>query len=115
MPGAANVFAPPPMIAPPAITTAPPSVPVSDSTGGIPDPATFVSDLANRLTAEIHKAVQGQDEVISAALVCLLTGGHGLFEGVPGTAKTLLMRSIAAACSAEFKRIQFTPDLMPSD
>ncbi len=79
------------------------------------DPATFVSELATKLNREVHKAIQGQEEVVTAALVCLLTGGHGLFEGVPGTAKTLLVRSIAAACSAEFKRIQFTPDLMPSD
>ncbi|MBC8140832.1 MAG: MoxR family ATPase [Armatimonadetes bacterium] len=113
--GSANGFVPPPVVAPTPVVPVFVASPVSDSTGGIPDPATFVSNLANRLTAEIHKAVQGQDEVISAALVCLLTGGHGLFEGVPGTAKTLLMRSIAAACSAEFKRIQFTPDLMPSD
>ena len=79
------------------------------------DPATFVADLATRISREIHKAIQGQDDIVNAAIVCLLTGGHGLFEGVPGTAKTLLVRSLAAACSAEFKRIQFTPDLMPSD
>ena len=84
-------------------------------TTSISDPATFVSELAQKLTREIHKAIQGQEEVIEAALVCLLTGGHGLFEGVPGTAKTLLVRSISAACRADFKRIQFTPDLMPSD
>jgi MoxR-like ATPase len=77
--------------------------------------AAFVADLASRITVEIHKAVRGQDEVIEAALVALLAGGHALFEGVPGTAKTLLVRSLAAACQAEFRRIQFTPDLMPSD
>ena len=76
---------------------------------------TFVASLAERLTAEVHKAVQGQDAVVEAALVALLAGGHALFEGVPGTAKTLLVRSLSAACQAEFKRIQFTPDLMPSD
>lgn len=79
------------------------------------DPSEFVAELAERLTAEVHKAVRGQEEVVEAALVALLTGGHALFEGVPGTAKTLLVRSISAACSAGFKRIQFTPDLMPSD
>ena len=87
----------------------------SETINAVPDPATFVSELAGKLSREVHKAIQGQEETVNAALVCLLTGGHGLFEGVPGTAKTLLVRSIAAACSAEFKRIQFTPDLMPSD
>jgi MoxR-like ATPase len=79
------------------------------------DPSVFVADLAERLTDQIHKAVQGQEDVVEAALVALLAGGHALFEGVPGTAKTLLVRALSAACSAEFKRIQFTPDLMPSD
>ena len=79
------------------------------------DAAVFVSNLAERIGIEVHKAVCGQDEVLEAALVALLCGGHALFEGVPGTAKTLLARSIAAACQADFKRIQFTPDLMPSD
>jgi len=79
------------------------------------DPATFVSGLAERLAAEVHKAVQGQEEVVEAALVALFAGGHALFEGNPGTAKTLLVRALAAASQAEFKRIQFTPDLMPSD
>jgi MoxR-like ATPase len=79
------------------------------------DPATFVAGLAERLAAEVHKAVQGQEEVVEAALVALLAGGHALFEGNPGTAKTLLVRALAAASQAEFKRIQFTPDLMPSD
>ena len=79
------------------------------------DAATFVSGLADRITREVHKAVCGQDEVIEAAVVALLCGGHALLEGVPGTAKTLIARSIAASCQAEFKRIQFTPDLMPSD
>lgn len=71
--------------------------------------------VAERVRAEIAKAVRGQEAVIEAALVALLAGGHALFEGVPGTAKTLLVRALAAACQAEFKRIQFTPDLMPSD
>ena len=79
------------------------------------DAATFVSGLAERLQNEIHKAIQGQEAVVEIALAALLTGGHALFEGVPGTAKTLLVRTLAMACRAEFKRIQFTPDLMPSD
>jgi MoxR-like ATPase len=84
-------------------------------TGPSDEASAFVASLAERLKGEIHKAVRGQDEVIEAALIALLAGGHALFEGVPGTAKTLLVRSLAASCQAEFKRIQFTPDLMPSD
>jgi MoxR-like ATPase len=79
------------------------------------DAASFVARLADRIGAEVHKAIQGQEDVVEAALVALLAGGHALFEGVPGTAKTLLVRTIAQACQAQFKRIQFTPDLMPSD
>ena len=94
--------------------TAPP--PVHDDTEeAFLDPASFVFQLAERVGGEIRKAVRGQDAVIDAALVALIAGGHALFEGVPGTAKTLLVRSLSAACRAEFKRVQFTPDLMPSD
>lgn len=92
-----------------------PHVPTPKEVEGDERAAAFVSDLGARVSGEIHKAVKGQDEVIEAALVALIAGGHALFEGVPGTAKTLLVRSLAAACSAQFKRIQFTPDLMPSD
>ncbi len=94
---------------------APPSAPSTQADDLDVDPASFVSKLAERVGAEVHKAIQGQEEVVEAALVALLAGGHALFEGVPGTAKTLLVRSLAMACQAEFKRIQFTPDLMPSD
>ncbi len=67
------------------------------------------------LRAEIGKAVVGQDAVVSGLLVALLCRGHVLLEGVPGTAKTLLVRTLAAALRLEFKRVQFTPDLMPGD
>lgn len=77
--------------------------------------AEFVAGLAERISREVAKSVKGQEQVVETALVALLAGGHALFEGVPGTAKTLLARSIAASCAADFKRIQFTPDLMPSD
>jgi MoxR-like ATPase len=64
---------------------------------------------------EVGKAVVGQDAAVSGLLVALLCGGHVLMEGVPGTAKTLLVRTLAAALSVDTKRVQFTPDLMPGD
>jgi MoxR-like ATPase len=67
------------------------------------------------LENEIKKAVAGQDEVVREIIICLIAGGHALVEGVPGLGKTLLVRSIAAAINGVFSRIQFTPDLMPSD
>ena len=72
-------------------------------------------DLSARFTAEVHRIVIGQDETVRLALIALLLSGHVLIEGVPGTAKTLLARTIARLIGGTFKRIQFTPDLMPSD
>jgi MoxR-like ATPase len=71
--------------------------------------------LTEAIRSEVHKAVVGQDEVIDLMLTSLLVGGHILLEGVPGTAKTLLAQAFAASLSIKFGRIQFTPDLMPSD
>lgn len=68
-----------------------------------------------RLKAEIQKVIIGQDEVLDEIIVALLAGGHGLLEGVPGLAKTLMVRTLAQALNLSFRRIQFTPDLMPSD
>ncbi|MGA5292306.1 AAA family ATPase [Streptomyces koyangensis] len=65
--------------------------------------------------AEIGKAVVGQDPVVTGLVIALLCRGHVLLEGVPGVAKTLLVRALAAAVELETKRLQFTPDLMPSD
>jgi MoxR-like ATPase len=67
------------------------------------------------LRSEIAKAVVGQDSVVSGLVIALLCRGHVLLEGVPGVAKTLLVRAMAAALDLEFKRVQFTPDLMPGD
>ncbi len=67
------------------------------------------------LTREIHKVVVGQDEVIESVLCCMLAGGHCLVQGVPGLAKTLLVTSLSRVLRMTFNRIQFTPDLMPSD
>ncbi|GLX98489.1 MoxR family ATPase [Herbidospora sp. NBRC 101105] len=67
------------------------------------------------LRAEVAKAVVGQDAVVSGLVIALLCRGHVLLEGVPGVAKTLLVRTLATALSVDFKRVQFTPDLMPGD
>ena len=64
---------------------------------------------------EIGKAVVGQDAVVSGLVIALLCRGHVLLEGVPGVAKTLMVRALAAALQLDFKRVQFTPDLMPGD
>lgn len=67
------------------------------------------------LSSEIAKVIVGQDEVIKATLISLFSNGHSLLVGVPGLAKTLLINTISEALDLSFKRIQFTPDLMPSD
>jgi MoxR-like ATPase len=76
---------------------------------------TIVRDVANRLREQVHRVVVGQDNAIDLLLVSLLCEGHVLYEGVPGTAKTLLARTFACGLSLEFGRVQFTPDLMPGD
>jgi MoxR-like ATPase len=78
-------------------------------------PLAEISAALVALRKELAKAVIGQEEVLEQMLITLLCGGHALLEGVPGTAKTLAVRSLAAAVSCLSKRIQFTPDLMPSD
>jgi len=67
------------------------------------------------LKVQIHKVVVGQDEVIDSMLCCMLAAGHCIVQGVPGLAKTLMVHSVAEALKLKFNRIQFTPDLMPSD
>jgi MoxR-like ATPase len=69
----------------------------------------------NRIKQEVHKVIVGQDDVIENVLISLFVGGHCLLTGLPGTAKTLLVRTLARALGLKFNRIQFTPDLMPSD
>jgi MoxR-like ATPase len=74
-----------------------------------------VSDAARRLRAEVGRRIVGQASVIDEILMVLMAGGHALLVGVPGLAKTLIVRTIADAMRLEFRRIQFTPDLVPSD
>ena len=73
------------------------------------------SAFADRIQAEVGKVIVGQQYMIERILIGLLTGGHVLLEGVPGLAKTLTVRTLCAAISAKFARIQFTPDLLPAD
>jgi len=72
-------------------------------------------EWAQRIRDEVQKAIIGQDEVIERLLVALLANGHVLLEGLPGLAKTLLIKSLGSAMGLDFERIQFTPDLLPSD
>jgi MoxR-like ATPase len=78
----------------------------------VPDTA---RDALLAVRTEIGKAVVGQDAVVSGLVIALLCRGHVLLEGVPGVAKTLLVRALAAALQLDFARVQFTPDLMPGD
>lgn len=73
------------------------------------------SAIANRMRAEIGKALIGQEQVVEQILIALFAAGHVLIEGVPGLGKTLLVRALAKTFEGNFARIQFTPDLMPSD
>src|SRR4051794_23677935 len=72
-------------------------------------------ELYGQIRVELARVIIGQDEVIERLLICVLARGHGLLMGVPGLAKTTIVNSLAQVMSLEFNRIQFTPDLMPSD
>jgi len=82
------------------------------------DESQLIARLAGgytELKRQIHRVIVGQDSVIDSVLCCMLAGGHCIVQGVPGLAKTLMVHSIANAMNLKFNRIQFTPDLMPSD
>jgi MoxR-like ATPase len=72
-------------------------------------------DVHQGIVDQVRRVIVGQEEVLEQVLIALFVGGHCLITGLPGTAKTLLVRTIAQTLGLEFKRIQFTPDLMPSD
>jgi len=74
-----------------------------------------LKDAHDKIIGQIRKAVVGQEQVINELMIVLFAQGHGLLMGVPGLAKTLLVRTLAASLSLQFRRVQFTPDLMPSD
>jgi MoxR-like ATPase len=75
---------------------------------------TLLGDAAE-LRAQVRRRIVGQEAVLEEVMICLLAGGHALLVGVPGLAKTLMVRTLAEALELDFKRVQFTPDLMPGD
>lgn len=80
-----------------------------------PQQITSVASVTNAIMTELRKAIVGQDDIVTGLLASLYANGHCLLIGVPGLAKTLLVQSLGASLSMHFNRIQFTPDLMPSD
>jgi MoxR-like ATPase len=112
----APTYSPPAYSAPgysePAAPAAPP---VNAERDQYEDEAKAARESLNRVRAEVAKAVVGQDAAVTGLVIALLCRGHVLLEGVPGVAKTLLVRSLSAALRLDTSRIQFTPDLMPGD
>ncbi len=130
----APVAAPEPVAVPEPVVVEPDpvepkSVPAEPKTAAVPlsksgspkkkepsrDDLKSIKVLYDRVVAELGKVIVGQEAVIEELLVAILSGGHCLLEGVPGLAKTLLIQSLSEAMDLSFKRIQFTPDLMPTD
>src|SRR3569833_2165815 len=74
-----------------------------------------IQEVLTRARTEVRKVIIGQEDVVDKALIAIFTGHHALIEGVPGVAKTLLVRTLARVLGSDFNRIQFTPDLMPAD
>jgi len=89
--------------------------PPLDDAAALEREAERLLEATDRLRAEVARRIVGQEQPVEEVLLCLLAGGHGLLEGVPGLAKTLLVRTLAAAMHLRFRRVQFTPDLMPGD
>src|SRR3954468_10010336 len=85
------------------------------TTAPMPERAAQFRQRFAALEAEIGKVIVGQPEIVRGVLTCLFVSGHVLLEGVPGLGKTLLVRTLAQALDLKFSRVQFTPDLMPSD
>ena len=104
---------PPPPPPPPPITT--PAATASTASFGVTPPTNDPRAALLRVRDEVGKVVVGQEGAMSGLVAALLARGHVLLEGVPGVAKTLLVKALSAAMDLDFKRVQFTPDLMPSD
>lgn len=88
---------------------------MSDGLSSINDAIKAQSEFVNKIKNQIGRAIIGQEKLINGLLIGLLANGHVLLEGVPGLAKTLAVKSLAASIKADFQRIQFTPDLLPAD
>lgn len=88
---------------------------MEDETKKIGEEVQVVKDVLDRARVEVGKVIIGQQKVLDRCLIAIFTGNHVLIEGVPGVAKTLLVRTLARVLGCDFARIQFTPDLMPSD
>jgi len=88
---------------------------MTDKTATVEQQCRDFRRMFEALRAEVGKVIVGHEEIVDNVLVDLFAGGHVLLEGVPGLGKTLLVRTLSAALSLEFRRIQFTPDLMPAD
>ncbi|MBC9958167.1 MoxR family ATPase [Yimella sp. cx-51] len=93
----------------------PSSAASAENSGDRDDSAEAAREALRRVRAEVAKSVVGQDAAVTSLVIALLARGHVLLEGVPGTAKTLLVRTLAASLAIDSKRVQFTPDLMPGD
>ena len=91
------------------------STATSPDTADLQDRVARFQKVRDDIVTQVHRVIVGQEEVIEQVLIALFVGGHCLITGLPGTAKTLLVRTLARILGLDFKRIQFTPDLMPSD
>jgi MoxR-like ATPase len=90
----------------------------TEASAPVKDGAAVVAEITaarDKIRHELQKAIVGQEEIIEQIIIALLSRGHCLMTGVPGLGKTMLVRSIAEIFSLSFRRIQFTPDLMPAD
>ena len=96
------------------MTNQDPTTPITDP-AALQERIAWVAERLERLREAIGLVMVGQRDVIEGAIIGLFAGGHVLIEGVPGVGKTMLVRSLAAAVNLSFSRVQFTPDLMPTD
>ncbi len=85
------------------------------TTQDYPVTAQKVREISDKITAEVGKVIVGKSEEVKMIVACLIAGGHALLQGVPGVAKTVIAKALANSLSLQFRRIQFTPDLLPSD
>src|SRR5919202_2728847 len=95
--------------------TNPVAVPITTEASDLKQRIARFQQVESSIVEQVRRVIVGQNEVLEQVMISLFVGGHCLITGLPGTAKTLLVRTIAETLGLEFRRIQFTPDLMPSD